>query len=300
MDDIISASHDIVFKALFVNNPDLLRAFLRDVLDLPLTDSDEVVILNPELIPKRADGKLSRLDIHVNTANRKFNIEMQARQRGFSPERVLYYWCEMFKNDVTSGSEYEKLEQAFSVNILGFHYLECAGYHSSYSVREDTRGEQLTDKLSIHIFELPKVPKQLISGDKKQLWMKLIQANSKEALEMVRNAAEQNSPIVRGVDAVYHLSADTVLREQIRQHEKDIRDYENDMAVARSEGRAEGEAKGRAEGRAEGEAKGKVEGMLGTLAGLVKKGILTLAQAAGEAGMTVSEFETKAGLHTSQ
>ena len=105
---------------------------------------------------------------------------------------------------------------------------------------------------------------------------------------MVRNAAEQNSPIVRGVDAVYHLSADTVLREQIRQHEKDIRDYENDMAVARSEGRAEGEAKG------------KVEGMLGTLAGLVKKGILTLAQAAGEAGMTVSEFETKAGLHTSQ
>ena len=44
MVDIISASHDVVFKALFVRNPDILRAFLRDVLDLPLTDNDEVII----------------------------------------------------------------------------------------------------------------------------------------------------------------------------------------------------------------------------------------------------------------
>ena len=82
MAEIISASHDVVFKALFVRNPDLLRVFLHDVLDLPLTDNDEVTILNPELIPESADGKLSRLDIHVNMANRKFNIEMQARKKG--------------------------------------------------------------------------------------------------------------------------------------------------------------------------------------------------------------------------
>ena len=81
MTEIISASHDVVFKALFVRNPDVLRAFLRDVLDLPLSDDDEVTILNPELIPETADGKLSRLDIHVKMAHRKFNIEMQARKR---------------------------------------------------------------------------------------------------------------------------------------------------------------------------------------------------------------------------
>lgn len=61
MAEIISESHDVVFKALFVRNPDILRAFLCDVLDLPLTDDDEVTILNPELIPETADGKLSRL-----------------------------------------------------------------------------------------------------------------------------------------------------------------------------------------------------------------------------------------------
>ncbi len=35
MAEIISASHDVVFKTFFVRNPDILRAFLRDVLDLP-------------------------------------------------------------------------------------------------------------------------------------------------------------------------------------------------------------------------------------------------------------------------
>lgn len=46
------------------------------------------------------------------------------------------------------------------------------------------------------------------------------------------------------------MNADTVLREQIRQRDKAIRDYNNDMAVARSEG--------------------EEKGMLDTLAGLVK------------------------------
>ena len=41
---------------------------------------------------------------------------------------------------------------------------------------------------------------------------------------------------------------------------------------------------------------GEEKGFLKALGGLVKKGVLTLAQAAEEANMTVTEFETKAGL----
>ena len=57
---------------------------------------------------------------------------------------------------------------------------------------------------------------------------------------------------------------------------------------------AEGEAKGIAKGIAKGKAKGKAEGALETLAGLVKKGLLTVAQAAEEAHMSVAEFKKKA------
>ena len=41
---------------------------------------------------------------------------------------------------------------------------------------------------------------------------------------------------------------------------------------------------------------GREEGALATLIGLVKKGLLTIVQAAEEAHMTVDEFELKTGL----
>ena len=64
------------------------------------------------------------------------------------------------------------------------------------------------------------------------------------------------------------------------------------FAEQREEGRIEGIMEGMAEGRKE-----DIEiGGLSMLAGLVKKGILTLAQAAEEAHMTVAEFEEKTGL----
>ena len=53
---------------------------------------------------------------------------------------------------------------------------------------------------------------------------------------------------------------------------------------------------GRAEGRAEGMAEGMNKGILETLVGLVKDGLIPLAEAAKRANMTVSDFEDKTGL----
>lgn len=215
MSDIVSASHDVVFKALFVRNQDILRAFLCDMLDLILRDEDEVIVLNPELIPELSDEKLSRLDIHVIMADRKFNIEMQASRTGFSVDRVLYYWSKLFIGDFKRGGEYPDLEQTYSVNILDFKYLDGFQYHSSYALLEEINFQKLTDKLSIHIFELSKVPEETVPGDNKQMWMELIKADSKEALDMIKTKT-QNPAIQKGADAVYALNADTVIREQIR------------------------------------------------------------------------------------
>ena len=79
--------------------------------------------------------------------------------------------------------------------------------------------------------------------------MELIKADSEEALEMVRTTT-QNPAIQKGIDALYALNADTVLREQIRQRDKAIRDYENEMAIAREQGEAIGEERGKMQERA--------------------------------------------------
>lgn len=174
MADIVSASYDVVFKALFVRHQDLLRVFLGDVLDLKFKEEDEIIVLNPELVPNTSDGKLIRLDIRVRTAKCKFNIEMQANKNGFSPERVLYYWSRMYIENIKSGEHYKNLTQTYSINILGFNFLEHPEYHSKYAVLNEARFQKLTDKLSIHFFELPKVPSELIPNDNKRIWMQLI------------------------------------------------------------------------------------------------------------------------------
>lgn len=56
------------------------------------------------------------------------------------------------------------------------------------------------------------------------------------------------------------------------------------------------ESRAFAEQREEGRAEGRAEGILNILSSLVKKGILTLADAAKMADMTITEFEAKAGL----
>ena len=55
------------------------------------------------------------------------------------------------------------------------------------------------------------------------------------------------------------------------------------MAIARSEGKAESREEGRS------------EGFFNALVGLVKKGMLTISQAAEEAHMTEAEFKEKTG-----
>ena len=110
---------------------------------------------------------------------------------------------------------------------------------------ENKRHEKLTDKLSIHIFELPKIPEEINSADDKQMWLRLIKADNEEALKMVKTNT-QNPMIHEAIGKIKELNADAIFREQIRQRDKALRDYENDITVSRLEGEAIGEARGQA------------------------------------------------------
>ena len=59
------------------------------------------------------------------------------------------------------------------------------------------------------------------------------------------------------------------------------------------EGREQGRAQGLEEGRKEGREQGQILGTIMTLVSLVKKGFLSVPQAAEEAHMSVSEFEAQ-------
>ena len=270
-DKNISAPHDVAFKALFVRNPYLLKGFLSDTLDLGLTNDDYIQILNPEMVPDKVDGKMNRLDLRVQTPNRKYNVEMQAQKNGFSPDRVLHYWSRLYVADIQSGESYRRLETTYSVNVLGFEYFDCDSCYSSFSILENKRRELFTDKLSIHIFELPKVSRETSLSSRALDWLKAIQADSEETLKTISDNTE-NPTVRQAAGAILELNADEKLRQRIIDQQNALFDYNNDMTESREEGRAEGLATGLAEGLATGLAKGVIKEKKSTAEKLVRKG----------------------------
>ena len=65
-----------------------------------------------------------------------------------------------------------------------------------------------------------------------------------------------------------------------------------DMEI-REEGREEGRAEGREEGRVEGRVEGREEGIFLTLSDLVKSGLLSVAEAAKRAKMSIPDFQSR-------
>jgi predicted transposase/invertase (TIGR01784 family) len=121
----------------------------------------------------------------------------------------------------------------------------CDDYHSSFSIYENDRHELLTDKLSLHFFELNKIPHEIDPDNRKQLWLQFINAATEEEFDMLRNA---DVPEIKAcVDKLFMINGDPEIKEQLRQHEKARLDYNTDIFCARAEGEAIGVAKGRAE-----------------------------------------------------
>ena len=153
----------------------------------------------------------------------------------------MYYWSRLSVGDFKSGDRYEDLEQTYSVNVLGFTCLKNKNYHSEISLLEKQCYENPSDVLSIHIFELPKVPVELLRDDPAQDWMRIIKADSEEMLESIRTRT--GDPMIKkAIDAICTLNADERLREQIRVQEKALLDYGSGIADAEARGRAEGRA----------------------------------------------------------
>jgi len=243
---IIPVTNDVMFKALFVRNPDLLKSFLIAALKLDSDSVTNITIRNPELTPTYYAGKLTRLDILLETDGKVINIEMQVAKKTDYRERALFYWARMYNDELKEGEKYDETGRCICINILNFTMFECSEYHSSFSVREDNRGELLTDRMQIHFLELTKVNKissknESYKSDALRLWMQLFKAKSEEELDMLKDT--QIEAIQNGVKVIYDLSEDAKIREYVRQREKAEQDYYSDMAHAEEKGAARERAK---------------------------------------------------------
>ncbi|MDE6707868.1 MAG: Rpn family recombination-promoting nuclease/putative transposase [Oscillospiraceae bacterium] len=227
--------YDIAFKKMFVENNDLLKKFISDMLDIPFEEIGKVTVENPDLLPDKVDGKYSRMDIKAQINKQIINIEIQvASQKGYA-KRAMYYWSAIYHEQLKAGSSYDSLKKTISMNVLGYNqFPERQDYHSKYVLFDKKHDHELTEILELHFFEILKGVKEK-EADKKHLWLKLINAESYEELDsLLENNQEEF--VKKGVEVVNNMNADSNFRMIVRMREEAMHERDSLMQEAEERG----------------------------------------------------------------
>ncbi len=266
---------DFVFKEI-MRDEMVRKGFLSAVLNIKDTDIQSTVLLNTNLPRVHEDDKQSILDVRLTMNDTtEINIEIQLAYMSSWADRSTFYLSKMLVEQVGVNKRYSNLKKCVGISILDFNYIKKTNrFHTVYHITEDTEHIRYTDILEIHIVELPKLP---VVDDKTDLydWVKFIRAKNRSELKM---PAQENVYIKRAYDVLEEISADEQKRMEYNTRQKWLYDYNTMMEEAYERGRNE---------RREEDIQA---GILTTLTDLVKKKIITPAQAAEQANMTVEEF----------
>lgn len=243
--NIVKAKLDIIFKKLFTDegNQHLLQAYLSDTLGIPYDSIENLVVLNSEIMPDSITEKYSRMDIRMKANGRLINVEMQIKDEGDYKDRSMYYLSKLYGNQLKSGDGYGKLNQCISINVLNFILFdEWMDFHSSFRMREDKHNSVLTDNFIAHYFELKKIGKNFDKNNKQELWLRLINAETEDELDMLQQTGVKQ--IQDAVVVLHKMSADEKTRELAEMREKALHIEATEKAHARAEGEAVGLKKG--------------------------------------------------------
>ena len=220
------------------------------------------------------EDKLGILDIRIfifdkvegnkDTPNETAQIDLEIQISPFPlwPERSVFYLSKLYTGQIHKGQSYDVLQKCIHVGILDFVlFEEDEEFYSRFHIWEDSRRWMYTDKLEIHILELPKLAGKRYPETELLNWARFFNAEQKEEFEM---AAGTSPYVEKAYERLTELSADEEKRLEYEAREKAIRDHNflmtTNLEMGRKKGLEEGRKKGLEEGRKAGMEEGKKEG----------------------------------------
>jgi predicted transposase/invertase (TIGR01784 family) len=186
---------------LFVKNPDLLKQLISELLGISLESIEKFEITNPEMPPESLGDKFCRLDINMIVAGQRVNLEIQVQNEGDYPERVLFHWARIYSTALPSGKDYLELPRTVIISIIDFNLFKCKEFHSEFKPLEITRHELLSENMSLHFFELKKVPEEISANNMLLLWLSLFKAETVEELKQIES---MEVPVMNQAINAYH------------------------------------------------------------------------------------------------
>jgi len=226
---------DTLFKMLFVQYPGLLKHLVSQLLGIELESIGEFEIANPEMPPETLGDKFCRLDINMTVDGQRVDLEIQVRDEGSFPERVLFNWAREYSTALPEGGNYINLPRTIVISIIDFDLFDCSEYHSEFQPLEATRHTLLTDKMSLHFFELRKLPAEINADNLLLLWLSLFKAETTD--EIAKIEALEVPVMKEAINAYHHITTAAEFKEIERMRSKARHDEAQALHHARQEER---------------------------------------------------------------
>jgi predicted transposase/invertase (TIGR01784 family) len=128
------------------------------------------------------------------------------------------------------GGKYSKLPKVIVLSIVAYELFDdCEEFHSEFQALEVNRHTRLTEKMSLHYFELPKLPESVSEKDRLWQWLALFKASTEEELKRIEALEvpemEQAIGAYRSITATSDFKELERLRERARHDEATALDH---------------------------------------------------------------------------
>ena len=102
--------------------------------------------------------KLIVLDVRArDSEGRWLNVEMQVTVSGGLLQRLVYYACSLYVDQLQSGQDYAELRPSFSICLLSeVLFRDSAAPHHRFRLVDDRERRVLADTVEVHTVELTK------------------------------------------------------------------------------------------------------------------------------------------------
>ena len=266
---IMKPKIDFCFKEL-MEFAEVRRGFIAAVLGISPEEVVSTELKPTHLRVKHQKDKLGILDVHVILNGEiQIDMEIQVAQFLFWRERSLFYLSKMYSDVILAGEGYQVLGKCIHVGILDFILLEeDEEYYSCFHLWEDKRRRIYSDKLEIHIVELPKLAEREYPETALLKWARFFNAEKKEEFEMV---AKTDPYIQKAYDQLLYMSGNEEKRLLYEARQKAINDYNTQMYSNWHDGYSEGEKRGYREGEKQGYKEGEEKKLIGLICKKMKK-----------------------------
>lgn len=246
---IMKPKVDFCFKELMTDD-EVRRGFIAALLNLEPDEITGTELMPIHLSRRHGEDKEGILDVRVRIdGNVQINMEMQVIMFTYWAERSLFYLSKMYTEQIRKGQDYDVLQKCIHVGILDFELFGSGEFYSRFHMWEDSRKELYSDKLEIHILELPKLLRFNYPQTVLLNWARFFNGEEKEELKML---SKSDAYVQRAYDKLVDISADEKKRLEYEAREKAIRDHNNIISSGWVRGCEQGRKEGMRLGREEG------------------------------------------------